>query len=146
MPDDPHGTPIGSAPRFIGVVFGVVFAGIGLTVLGFMWFTPRHEFGAPPLFFRIFASFIAIPFVAIGGTLAYKSITGKSLPARLPQPVARLHGADPAQPVQHVPSHGGAYRCPRCGAPLGKDADVSPSGDVKCTFCNTWFNIHRATT
>ena len=22
--------------------------------------------------------------------------------------------------------------------------EVSPSGDVKCTYCNTWFNIHRA--
>ena len=143
MPDAPQGIPIGPGPRFLGVVFGLVFAGIGLTVLGFMWFTPRHEFGAPPLFFRVFASFIAIPFVAIGGTLAYKSITGKSLPVRLPQPTAHTHGTDPTQPA---PPAGAAYRCPRCGAPLGKEADVSPSGDAKCAFCNTWFNIHRATT
>ena len=141
-PDSSIGESVGAGARFLGIVFGVAFAGIGLTVLGFMWFTPRHEFGAPPLFFRVFASFIAVPFVAIGGTLAYKSITGKSLQSRL-QRVAPLQGARSPQPPT---STGATYRCPRCGAPLGKEADVSPSGDVKCTFCDTWFNVHRPTT
>ena len=34
------------------------------------------------------------------------------------------------------------YDCPNCGAALGKEADVSPSGDVKCGYCERWFNIH----
>jgi hypothetical protein len=35
------------------------------------------------------------------------------------------------------------YQCKNCGAALGEKADVSPSGDVKCTYCNKWFNIHK---
>lgn len=35
------------------------------------------------------------------------------------------------------------YDCARCGAAIGKNADVSPNGDVKCQYCNKWFNIHR---
>lgn len=35
------------------------------------------------------------------------------------------------------------YDCDNCGARLGKDAEVSPSGDVKCKYCNKWFNIYR---
>jgi DNA-directed RNA polymerase subunit RPC12/RpoP len=35
------------------------------------------------------------------------------------------------------------YTCKNCGAILGEKADVSPSGDVKCQYCNKWFNIHK---
>ena len=41
-------------------VFGLVFGGIGLTVLGYLWLTPFNQFDSPPLFFRIVGSFIAI--------------------------------------------------------------------------------------
>jgi hypothetical protein len=34
------------------------------------------------------------------------------------------------------------YHCDQCGAVLGDDADVSPSGDFKCTYCGKWSNIH----
>ena len=46
---------LGEGPgRFIGAVFGLVFFGIGLTVIGFLWGAPFGEFGSPPLVFRIF--------------------------------------------------------------------------------------------
>lgn len=35
------------------------------------------------------------------------------------------------------------YKCDNCGAGLPEGADVSPSGDFKCVYCNTWFNIHQ---
>lgn len=35
------------------------------------------------------------------------------------------------------------FECPNCGANLAKKADVSPSGDVKCMYCEQWFNIHE---
>jgi uncharacterized Zn finger protein (UPF0148 family) len=38
----------------------------------------------------------------------------------------------------------GTYVCPHCAAPLQGKVDVSPSGDVKCPFCNSWFNVHNA--
>ena len=35
------------------------------------------------------------------------------------------------------------FGCPNCGANLAKKVDVSPSGDVKCMYCEQWFNIHE---
>lgn len=34
------------------------------------------------------------------------------------------------------------YGCKNCDAKLEKNADVSPNGDVKCKYCNKWFNIN----
>lgn len=46
-------------------------------------------------------------------------------------------------PAQNLTALNKEYECEHCGAGLGKNADVSPSGDVKCQYCNKWFNIHR---
>lgn len=75
MNDSTGGGP--NVGRFIGGVFGLVFAGIGLTVIIFLWGAPFGEFGSPPVIFRIFGSFIAIAFVAMGGGAAFAAITGK---------------------------------------------------------------------
>ena len=122
------------AGRIVGAVFGLVFFGIGLTVIGFMWFGD-DGFGSPPVFFKIFASLIACAFVAMGGTLAAASIKGGSV--QVPD-VALDQAAREGKPLQVSP---GSYLCPSCGATLQK-ADVSPMGDVKCTFCGSWFNVH----
>jgi hypothetical protein len=119
--------------RFVFGVFGFAFLGVGLTVLGFLWLTPFDTFGSPPLIFRIFGSFIAISFVAVGGSAAWSAISGK-LTSRMPAIAGQLRA------VHAVP---GSYTCPHCAAPLQARADVSPSGDVKCTFCNAWFNVHQ---
>jgi hypothetical protein len=136
---DPLRNIPGAGPaRFVGAVVGFVFAGIGLTVLVFMWATPSDSFDAPPLFFRIFASFIAIAFVGVGGTIGVTSLRrGRGLSA----PAGAIPNA--AATATAVGAAAG-YKCPHCGAPLGERADVSPSGDVKCTFCGRWFNVHRA--
>lgn len=130
--------------RFIGAVFGLVFFGIGLTVIIFMW-SSFDEFDSPPLFFRIFASFIALAFVAMGGTLAYGSIFKGGMMGQMSDLVdesirRQETGAEGQQATATV-----GYVCPNCGAALGEKADVSPLGDVKCPFCGTWFNIHRRT-
>ncbi len=136
---------LGSVPpagRFIGGVFGFVFFGIGITVLIFMWAAPFGEFGSPPLFFRVFASFIALAFVAMGGTVCAGAIRGRS-------PLGTSHIAraqsliDEMADGREPPSASQAgYRCPHCGAPLSEGSDASPHGDVKCGHCNCWFNIH----
>jgi hypothetical protein len=132
---DPFKNLPGAGPaRVLGAVVGFVFAGIGVTLLVFMWAAPFGEFGSPPLFFRIFASFIAIAFVAIGGTTGVTALRGGSF--AVPRPTPPTAGPAPAGPT-------GGYRCPNCGAPLGDKADVSPSGDVKCPFCGRWFNVNR---
>ncbi|QDU07929.1 hypothetical protein [Gimesia aquarii] len=124
---------ITTGARFIGAIVGCVFAGVGLTVLGFLWSQPFGGFHSPPLFFRIFGSFVAIPFVAIGSFTAYKAITSK--------------GILPKSNVMETTSTNtkrGTYTCPKCNAPLSDNIEVSPHGDVKCGYCNSWFNIHHA--
>ena len=45
------------AGRFIGGVFGLVFLGVGVSVIIFLWSAPFGEFGSPPLFFRVIRQF-----------------------------------------------------------------------------------------
>lgn len=123
------------AARVMAAIFGVAFGGIGLSVISFLWFG-EDGFGGPPLVFRLVGSFIALVFVGFGGFALYGAITGRA-------PAGHASAPTPATPPGQSggPTPGG-YRCPNCGAPLGQGADVSPMGDVKCTFCKTWFNVH----
>ena len=138
MNQDPiKSLPGAGAARFVGAVMGFVFAGVGVTVLVFMWGASSDEFGAPPLFFRIVASFIAIAFVAVGGGMGMAALMGGGGGGGAgPHAAGALNGMAP-------PSQAAGYKCPNCAAPLGEKADVSPSGDVKCAFCGRWFNVHR---
>ena len=34
-------------------------------------------------------------------------------------------------------------RCDNCGAKCTNASDISPSGDLRCEYCNTWFNVLR---
>ncbi|MCA9081995.1 MAG: hypothetical protein KDA58_15645, partial [Planctomycetaceae bacterium] len=52
-------------------VIGIVPLGIGITVIVFLWSQPFGEFHSPPLFFRIFGSFVALFFCLIGGGLVF---------------------------------------------------------------------------
>ena len=109
----PVSLPPSSDPaRMLGMVFGIVFAGIGLTVIGFPW--SLSGFGDPPLiFFKLFGSFIAIAFVAVDATFFMAAVKGQ------------------------IPPSGNAD-----SARLDAAAEVSPKGDVKCGYCKQWFNIH----
>ncbi|AMV21047.1 hypothetical protein [Planctomyces sp. SH-PL14] len=125
-------------------VMGIVPLGIGLTVLGFLWLTPFNEFGSPPLFFRVFGSFIALAFVLQGGAMVYGRLPMNAEALRKAMDLVR-QGGPPTEPGTGVGASQGAagYRCPNCGASIAEGADVSPSGDVKCDHCRRWFNIHR---
>ena len=121
--------------RFIGAVFGFVFFGIGVTVLILLWGAPFGEFKSPPIFFRIFGSFIALAFVAMGGTLCVASITGRGgLGSR-----RGLRGGYSSDGATSRPALDAAarsdYHCPHCGAPLADGANVSPHGDARCSYC-----------
>lgn len=138
----PPATNIPANARFVGGAVGFVFAAIGLTVIGFLWFGfDRNEFGAPPLFFRIFGSLIATMFVILGGSAALAAVTGN--PRFAPGPVPTNPAA--SEPLPGRPLATGPYACPHCGAALSGNADVSPHGDVKCAHCGAWFNIHGRT-
>ena len=132
-------------------LMGIVPFGIGLTVLGFLWGAPFGEFGSPPLPFRIFGSFIALAFVLVGvgfftaGGLVGKLGSNSRMMNLLQQQAARMHrqsrrneSSDESTPPQV------GYDCPNCGASLGENPEVSPSGDAKCSYCKRWFNIHQS--
>lgn len=131
--------------KWLAILFGIVPLGIGLTVLGYLWFTPFGQFHSPPLFFRIFGSFVALPFVFIGGTAILGGLGLITPPTRsraetMANSLKRelAEGSSPVAPS----GRSAGYVCPSCNAPLGEKADVSPSGDVKCGHCGRWFNIH----
>ena len=133
-----------AASRIVFGVFGFAFAGIGITILGFLWLTPFDQFGSPPLFFRIVGSFIALVFVAMGRTTFVAAILGKRLqPSGADFDQFNATKMEDAANAPAAPLSPFNYCCSNCGAKLGKESDVSPLGDVKCTFCNQWFNIHR---
>jgi hypothetical protein len=126
--------------RIIGGVFGFVFFGIGLTVIGFLWGAGFDEFGSPPIFFRIFGSLISLAFVTIGGLTLVSAVLGRNL---LGSPRRPLKGEEPASAAMRPATSTGRYECPHCAAGLADGAEVSPLGDVKCAYCDRWFNIHR---
>jgi len=132
-----------SAGRFVGGVFGFVFFGIGLTVLISLWGAPFGAFGSPPLFFRVFGSFIALAFVAMGGTALLGAIRGAGpfSTDHVAGVQAMMDRATDHEPGSPTASQAG-YHCPHCGAPLSEGVDISPHGDAKCGYCNCWFNIH----
>ncbi len=139
--------------QWIPRLMGIVPLGIGLTVLGFLWLTPFNEFGSPPLFFRVFGSFIALAFVLTGvGFIAGPSLVRgqgahlKGMMQDLAKTAQDIQRGGPAETSHASPTTSPqvGYDCPNCGASLGKDCDVSPSGDAKCGFCERWFNIHNA--
>ncbi|WP_298867947.1 hypothetical protein [uncultured Gimesia sp.] len=126
-----HHKNITKGARIVGAIFGCVFVCVGFLVLGFLWSQPFGGFGSPPLFFRLFGSLVAIPFVAIGGFTAYSSIMGVGISK------SNLITSSAISTKQ------GSYTCPKCNAPLSDNVDVSPHGDVKCAHCDSWFNIHH---
>jgi DNA-directed RNA polymerase subunit RPC12/RpoP len=137
---DPLDPQRGAAPaRFVAVVFGFIFAGIGVTVLVSLWSRPFGAFGSPPLIFRVLGSFIALGFIAVGGAVGLSTL----LAGRAGSSISNASGS--AVERQNRGERGASskpgYACPRCGAPLADEADVSPHGDVKCTYCNAWFNV-----
>ncbi len=133
--------PIDTMAKFVGGAMGLIFAGIGLTVLVFIWSASFEEFGSPPLFFRVFASFIALAFVIIGGSVFGGTIMGIKAGGKIMQSMESVEQKDSSREVSEA-SHPTSYTCARCGAPLGEGVEVSLHGDVKCSYCSAWFNIH----
>lgn len=124
---------------FVWVIFAFfgVFGVIGLLLLAGIW-TSAGPFQEVPVFFRLFASCIALCFIVIGFGVPLSARWRRSATASPPNPPA------PPAPGQPVRAEAGAgYQCPNCGASLGTDQEVSPSGDAKCRYCHRWWNIHR---
>ena len=125
-------------PVFV-LLFFSMFGFVGLTLLGALWSRGVAETGIP-VFVRLIGSLIALMFVIMGFGVplsALKAGNPGGEPGETPEVDAAPAGGDVAPPTA-------GYRCPNCGAQLGPDQDVSPSGDAKCGYCKRWWNIHRS--
>lgn len=109
------------------LIFFSIFGFIGIAVLVFLWGS-KGGFHSPPLVFKVFGSFIALAFMAMGFGVPLSAI-------RKSKSSGSVTGPEPT-------GEPGGYGCPNCGGNV-KDAEVSPSGDLKCPYCNGWWNIHR---
>jgi DNA-directed RNA polymerase subunit RPC12/RpoP len=124
--------------RFVGVVpFG-----IGISVMVFLW--TFSGFGEPPFFFKVFGSFIALGFVLFGGAMLFRPSLMQGHEGRLAAILKRVQATTKQSDPSPTDEPKVGYDCANCGAALGEDAEVSPSGDVKCTYCKRWFNIHSS--
>lgn len=129
--------------RVIPMLFGLIFAAIGVTVIVSLW---SRDGDFPPLVFRMVGSLISLAFVVMGGGLAISAMVGKvARSGKASRGVPGSPGSRAARASRRMDrvGGGGGYACTRCGAPLAKEADVSPLGDVRCSHCGGWFNIHR---
>lgn len=115
-------------PPVFMLIFMSMFGFIGLAVLIFVWSGTDRDF--PPLIFKVVASFIAIAFMTMGFGVPLAALKASKFLSETP----------PADDSSKPPVKG--YQCPHCGAGLGTQ-EVSPGGDVKCSYCQKWWNIHR---
>ena len=118
------------------IPMSVVPIGVGLTVLGFLWFS-TDAFGGPPVFFKIFGSFVALGFVGFGAIPLLAVIYGGSAAAGWKQSLDDKRAANQSVAAKN-------FVCPHCSAPLADLADVSSAGDVQCGFCHGWFNTRAS--
>lgn len=123
-------------------IMGIIPLGIGLTVLGFLWLTPFDSFHSPPLFFRVFASFIALGFVLTGIKISSTSPAAMIEEMKARQRALRDAALIPPETSASPPSPG-KLKCPNCGS-SPQTGEVSPHGDVKCDHCSRWYNVHTA--
>ena len=123
-------------------IFGACFGGVGLTMLFSLWSAPSGGFGSPPLEFRIFGTFVAIPFIVFGATALFGKFPGLSEHVQDLKDQLRESGQVDDPPARTPPTPG-KLKCPNCGSSPSQ-AEVSPHGDVKCDHCSRWYNVHTA--
>lgn len=139
-------------------LIGLIPMGMGLTILAFLWtssffdgFTPLdNTFLSFITYFKLIGSFVAAWFVVIGGVIVFGQVPGwwkdqagafQSL-LNNPNAFQSLHRRRRSSRMS--PPSATNYTCSKCGAGLGGDAEVSPLGDVKCSQCGRWFNVHQS--
>ncbi len=96
-------------------------------------------FGAFGILFMIvfIAPFIIIPIVIF--TIARKAFSFQSKVFQSIEPSLMQKIDQAEKPNRHYVK----TRCDNCGAKCTSASDISPSGDLKCEYCDTWFNVLR---
>lgn len=123
-------------------IFGACFGGIGLTVIAFLWGSSWNDVHSPPLVFRVFGTFVAIPFVVVGATAIFGKVPNVAERAAALRKQLKEAGLDTPETARTAPPPG-KLKCPNCGSSPSQ-AEVSPHGDVKCDHCSRWYNVHTS--
>jgi DNA-directed RNA polymerase subunit RPC12/RpoP len=117
--------------RIVAIVFSIPFIGVPIAMISMLW--SNDGFGGPPIAMKIVGSLICGAVGFAGLCMMFGSIFGKA--------VSTHHAAK----TSHLTtSNKSEYKCSNCGASIGINSDISPSGDVKCQFCNSWFNVNTS--
>jgi len=99
-------------------------------------------FGGIGLLFVIFAIIGIVPFVAVAIIMVqliknaskFQSAVFHSIDKDLYQKIDKAE-----KPNKHYVK----TKCDNCGAKCTNACDISPRGDLKCEYCQTWFNVLR---
>lgn len=126
--------------RIVAGMFGLVFAGVGLSFGFGIW--GHSGFGAPPLLFRLVFSAVGLLFATIGIGIVISAITNQLGPGALKNHLHEFQKFHSELQQKHEQRQPGSNVCPNCSAPVG-NAEISPSGDVKCLHCKNWYNVRR---
>ncbi|MDA3962676.1 MAG: hypothetical protein PF961_17970 [Planctomycetota bacterium] len=140
-----------AAVQIFGIFIASIFGLIGLTMLVTLW--GISGFGSPPLIFKLFGSFICLAFIGVSAFIAIGALRGPVLLRRAQQAnrsAAQTQGTpahrSPAGTAASAPASNDCLGCPNCGAAVTSDDEISPSGDVKCRHCTSWFNVRARST
>jgi len=115
--------------RIFLIVFSIPFIGVPIAIISMLW--SNDGFGGPPIAMKIAGSLICGAVGCAGLFMMYGSISGKAVSKHNVAKRSHINTSNRSE-----------YKCNNCGASIGVDSDISPSGDVKCQFCNSWFNVN----
>lgn len=141
----PPPLPVGVsiALRVMMGMFGLPFLTAGALLISFgVWALFTNEARLVGLFMAVFG----LPFFGVGLVLLSIAVLGeegwglKKFLARTGLG-ARRRSVHSARPQRRGPGAMSQYqRCPSCDSVITDKDLISPSGDVRCDHCSTWFN------
>ena len=99
--------------------------------------------GFPVVFFFAAAIFVFVFFNVIRTFAGHRKLMNRVTDEVFRQFDDARDREDGPAAASSSPMSSGDYSCSKCGASLGSDTEISPSGDFKCEYCNSWSNVNQ---
>ena len=96
--------------------------------------------------FTIVPIFIAICAIFVFGgviTTFIAAMRHRNTINRMTQDVIDQSPAKSPSPASETRANSQNFSCQQCGAALNSETEISPSGDFKCGYCNSWSNVNK---
>jgi DNA-directed RNA polymerase subunit RPC12/RpoP len=136
--------------RYLYLVMGLSMIGLAAVTVFFYVKTLRASGASVDMTFRTVPIAVALVVFLLGvafvrSALSLSRLDGweKALePVNWPDSdsISEPAGSDRVEKEKAIRD---AYQCTACGARIQDASAVSPGGDVRCAYCNVWFNVHR---